>query len=155
MAQYLLGGVAAAMVLGILDGLLDKKSSAAGLLRLMGGLFLTFTLLQPLTKMDFSSIGDYIAAFGDEGESIAALGEDMAAEEMARIIKSKTEAYILDKAQAFGLNLQVEVTVSEEETPVPMGVRLAGNVSPYAKWQLQNMMEEDLGIGEEQQIWTG
>lgn len=154
-ARYLLSVITAAMIIGILDGILDKKSAASGLLRLIGGLFLTFTLLQPLTKMNFIDITDYIAAFGENAETISALGEDLAEEEKARIIKAKTEAYILDKAQGYGLTLDVEVTLSEESMAIPVGVRLAGAVSPYARWQLQKMMEEDLGIGREDQIWTG
>ena len=78
----------------------------------------------------------------------------MTKEAIAAGIKSRTQAYILDKAMALELQLQVEVVLSEDEIPVPEEVRLAGKASPYAKARLQQIIKEDLGIDKEHLIWT-
>jgi hypothetical protein len=60
----------------------------------------------------------------------------------------------LDKAQALNTALEVEVTLSDDEIPIPVKVRLSGKVSPYAKGRLQQIISEELGIERENQIWT-
>ena len=65
---------------------------------------------------------------------------------MTEIIKQRTQAYILDKAQALNTVLEVEVTLSDDDIPVPLKVRLKGKISPYAKGRLQATIAEDLGI---------
>ena len=72
---------------------------------------------------------------------------------MADIIKAETEAYILDKASQLNVELSVEVTIDEEN--IPTAVTLSGEVSPYARRQLQEIIESDLGIAKENQRWTG
>jgi hypothetical protein len=37
--------------------------------------------------------------------------------------------------------------------PVPEYVRISGNVAPYAKQQLINIIARELGVAEENQIW--
>ena len=59
----------------------------------------------------------------------------------------------MDKAHSLGADIQVEVMLSNEQYPVPKQVRLKGDVAPYARTQLIKFLEE-LGISEENQIWT-
>lgn len=70
------------------------------------------------------------------------------------IIKVEAEAYILDKAAAMNVSLEVSVTV-EGDPPVPAAAQLSGEVSPYAKQQLEKILWEDLGISKEYLEWTG
>ena len=67
----------------------------------------------------------------------------------------RTESYILEKAKALNCDLQVEVILSSDATPVPEQVRISGSISPYAKQAISTMLTEDLGIDREAQIWTG
>ena len=69
------------------------------------------------------------------------------------IIKEKTEAYILEKAESLGLDISVEINFGEADSMVPTEVRISGPVSPYAKDQLSKTISTDLGIPEERQIW--
>lgn len=151
--RYILSVTAAAMVLGILNSLLEKKGSAASLFRLIGGLFLTFTIIQPMAGFEIADIAAFAEDFYAAGEAAAASGEWIASEERAAIIKEEIQAYILDKAEACGAALTVEVSLDDDS--LPAAVRLAGNISPYAKTQLQNTIEADLGISKENQLWTG
>ena len=73
---------------------------------------------------------------------------------LAQFIKERTQSYILDKAQSLNAVLDVEVTLSDDEIPVPVKVCITGKVSPYARGRLENLIIEDLGIEKENQIWT-
>ena len=153
--SYVISVVAAALIVGIITGLQHKKDTSTVLIKMIGGLFLAFTVIRPIVSLDIGNIRAYIAAFSESGDEVVAEGEKLASEAYCSYIKSETEAYILDKADAFGAELSVEVTLDDGETPVPVGARIEGNVSPYAKACLREMMEEDLGIMEENQIWIG
>ena len=79
----------------------------------------------------------------------------MADDALRQIIKTETEAYILDKAAQFDLQLDVQVALTDDVMPVPESVQLTGSVSPYVKSRLQILISNDLGIPKEQQLWTG
>lgn len=152
--QYLLTIVAAAIVCSVVTNIVGKNGANAAVVKLLTGLFLAVTVISPWTKMqiiDFSAYADGLSA---QAEDAAAYGESIANEEMSAIIKSRTEAYILDKAASLGLDLTVEVTVSGSNPPQPYTVTIHGAAAPYAKQQLQNMIANDLGIPEENQLWT-
>lgn len=122
--------------------------------KLIAGLFLTFTVISPVANISFESISDFASGYSYAGAQAAAAGESLTKETIAASIKARTEAYILDKATTFDVELKVEVTLSDEDIPYPQDVRLSGKVSPYAKAQLQAIIAEDLGIEKERQIWT-
>ncbi len=152
--QYVISVTAAALICGILTGLV-KKGAAGELIRMLCGLMLAFTVLYPISGLDLESLTLDLLPSAREGESLAAQGEKITRQSMADIIKSDTEAYILDKAAALEVNLTAEVSLSEDDVPVPVGVILSGAVSPYARSQLTNVIERDLGIPKEKQLWTG
>ena len=60
----------------------------------------------------------------------------------------------LDEAKALDCDLSVEVILSDDDIPVPKQVRLAGEISPYARQTLTNFMVQQLGIEREEMIWT-
>lgn len=151
--QYVLSIGAAAMVVGILTSLIPEKNTGGVIVRLMGGLFLLFTVMRPMVDWNMTDIREYFAAFSVNGEEAAMEGEMMAMDSYCSYIKTETEAYILDKADAFGAALSVEVSL--KDSGIPDSVRIFGNVSPYAKGCLQNMIAEELGISKERQQWIG
>ena len=76
-------------------------------------------------------------------------------EALAAIIKSKTEAYILDKAQELGLDVSADVTVEMKSAyPYPAFVQITGAFTPQQQEALTRYIEENLAIGKEQQVWT-
>ena len=74
----------------------------------------------------------------------------MAAEEMEKIIKAKTEAYILDKAKNIGAEISAEISLNDL---VPTGITVVGNLSPYARSSLAAIITHELNIPPEAQIW--
>lgn len=150
---YLLGVIAAAIVCGIVTRILGDKGTQGAMAKLIAGLFLAFTVIRPVADLSIGSVADLTDQYSAAGADAAAEGERMTREALALSIKSQTEAYILDKAEALNVTLTVEVTLSEEDIPTPASVCLTGKVSPYAKQRLQTVIADDIGIDKEHQTW--
>ena len=71
--------------------------------------------------------------------------------ELASVIASRTEAYILDKAARLGLSLtvRVETETGAEGVPLPWAAEVSGPRSE----ELAAYMERELGIPRERQVW--
>ena len=68
-------------------------------------------------------------------------------------IKTKSEAYILDKATEMGADVNIDVVLSDDQLPVPAGITVCGAVSPYVKAKLSACIRDELGIAEDEQVW--
>ena len=116
---------------------------------------MAFVVISPLKQI---RLGDYIGFYDSflyDAQAASAIGEQQTEDALADIIKQRSEAYILDKAQAMGVNLDVEITLSRDDLPVPVSARIGGTVSPFIKLRLQRLLTEELGIAKENQLWTG
>ena len=154
LGKYILSVTSAAILYSILQSLLDKKRSAFILLRLLGGLFLAVTVLAPIAEFDFDMIFDIPWDYTVIGSSFAEQGRQITEDRFSELIKTRCEAYILDKAMSYQTPMQVEITLSQDENPVPVAVYLQGNISPYAKKEMQDWLQRDMGIPKENQVWT-
>lgn len=153
LGRSVLSVVTAAVIVGILASLTHEKNGVGVLIRMICGLFLALHLISPFTQLDFDVIASFTENFSAEGDLVAAGGTEMASEARRTIIIEQTQAYILDKAEHLGAALEVEVNLTQEEIPVIDSVRLQGSISPYAKIKMQQMMEADLDVPKERQIW--
>ena len=122
---------------------------------MVSGLFLCIIAVSPMADQDLSYLTDFVETFEESAQTAAAVGTSMADDALRQIIKTETEAYILDKAAQFDLQLDVQVALTDDVMPVPESVQLTGSVSPYVKSRLQILISNDLGIPKEQQLWTG
>ena len=150
---YLLSVIAAAVICSLVTAIPGKAGSISSILKLMMGIFMAVTVLSPFVSFRLPNIQSYMDAFHADASDAVEAGQHLADSEMRQLIKDRVEAYILDKATAYGVDLTVEVSLTNDGVPVPCGVKLSGAVSPYAKLQLMKMLSEDLGIGKENQIW--
>ena len=150
---YVLSVISAAIITAIISSFFNGKNAISGIIKLVAGLFLTFVIISPLTKLDFTTVNDYLEEFTLEGVEAASVGENIAKEAEGEIITGRVQAYILDKAKSYGAQLDVEVVLDQNNIPVL--VKLGGNISPFAKAQVAAIITEDLGISKEQQIWIG
>ncbi len=153
--QYLLRLICAALVCGMATGLLGKKGALGATVKLITGIFMILTLVSPFLNFRIGDLSDYLENISTGGNGLVADGQRDAAAALEKIIKEKTEAYILDKAKSFGAELTVEVRLEGSELPVPCGVTLHGSISPYGKRQLSTLIAGELGIAMEEQTWTG
>lgn len=151
---YLIQITAAALVCAVINSLMEKKGSVSAILRMMCGIFMTVTLLNPILEIRLSDLPDYFLTYSDEADQLVAMGQENTKNELAEIIKEQVEAYILDEAGSVGAEIEVDVELSGEDIPTPCGVRIVGNVSPYGKKRLQQIIKEELGIPMEAQLWV-
>ena len=150
--EYVLGILAAAMICGIVL-CFAEKSKEGPLLKLICGLVLTFSLVEPILNVrsgDWESLGiDFQADAKEAAEEGKALGEN----KVRMLIKQETEAYIMDKARDMDLHIRVEVILSDQALPTPEAVTITGTLPPYGKAKLSRMLQEELGIPRENQTW--
>lgn len=150
--QYVLRLIIGALVCGILMGMV-QKGTGEKLLRFLSGIFLTVTLLAPLT-MDGTHLQlHHFRDLLDQGNDQAAAGREMARQELRQRISAELEAYILDKAGQWDTELAVTVILSEDCLPV--GAQITGNLPESQKEMLTRILTEDLGIPKENQLWIG
>ena len=152
---YLISITAASIVCGIVNALVGKKGAVSSVLKLLTGLFLALTVIRPAIHFSISQIDLYIAGINAEADAAVADGGIMVSQELAAIIKEEMQAYILDKAASLGVDLEVDVILSDATPPLPEGVLLTGAISPYAKAQISELITDDLGIPKEAQQWSG
>lgn len=152
--QYIISVVAASVLCGILTGILHN-GTAKELIKLLCGAFLAITLLRPVLDLKKIDLSDLLLSCVPDASQTVALGESHSREALCGIIKAETEAYILDKAEELGLSLEVEVALSDGDTPVPASVRLSGDAAPAARQQLETVLTKELGIQKENQLWIG
>ena len=153
--EYILTVGIAALIVGILTGLLDEKSSIGVIVRMICGLFLAVTVIKPVVNLNLEAALAYLDTFDTSGAGAAAYGDSLREEALRERIKQETEAYILDKAGLYQLDLIVEVTVADGDPPIPEAVRIKGNASVYARGKMREIMETELGIPKERQQWIG
>lgn len=153
MGKYLLSVVGAALLCGIVTNLLGEKGAMGAAVKLLAGIYMTLTIITPwgdLRLDELSQLKDQITA---DGERITLSGQNATRDAMAESIIANTRTYILDKAETFGAELTVEVMLDDSTIPVPCGVRIRGSISPYNREKLSSIIQRDLGIPTEAQIW--
>lgn len=149
-AKYVLSLCAAALVSGILMDL-NREGLPGQVMKVLCGLFLMLTALGPLGKLSLPDVGDWAAKWQEEAGEAVAEGERYAAQNRRTGITDGLRAYILDKAAAMGLEVQVRVTLSQEELPTE--VELTGSPTPAQKRQLEEQIVGALGISKEAVRW--
>lgn len=151
--NYLISVIAAAIISGIATGIVGKKGTVGAITKLITGLFLIITVISPWSKLDIGWLSDYYSEYSIQAFDLITQGEAAAQDEITAIIKRQVEAYILDKASLLGMEIEVEVTMSETQPPTPESVTVIGAVAPYGKQRLEYILCNDLGIAKENQFW--
>ena len=151
--NYLLQILSAAIICSVITHWIPIKGSCGQIIKMLAGIFMTVTMLSPLIHINIQDADGYFGYFHDDAQAAVSNGLLLAKESTAAIIKEQTEAYILDKAAFWDMEISVEVTLNESDPPVPIAVDIHGNVSPYAKRQLTQWLEQEIGIEEGNQRW--
>jgi len=152
--EYLLSITVVALCCGVLSAVLGKKGLTGSTAKFLCGIVMLLAVVGPLLNLRIGDLQGTIKGLSQEADAVTAVGRENALKEYVGIIKERTAAYILDKAESLGAELTVEVTLSDDEPMVPCAVKLSGAISPYAKKVLSDTIAKDLGIQVEEQIWT-
>lgn len=152
-AQYVLSVVAVSILCGLIQVLAGKEGVHSGVVKMMTGVVLTVAVFSPVTKVEFTNLEDYIDTMESMRDTAVWDGELRADDSLRDIITEKTRTYIMDRAAELGATLQVEVSLNSEELPTPDTVTISGEISPYVKQQLTQIIQKELGIPKERQEW--
>ena len=150
--QYILSAAAGALICGIVTALC-QKSPYKKHVTMLCGLFMTFTMLRPLIGISIPELPD-LNAYISQAENAVEEGKRISLTAQKAIISQECETYILDKAKELQVDLAVNVTVDEREgEPVPVFAEMTGTIQSEIQHQLSTVIETDLGIQKENQLW--
>ena len=152
--KYLISLCAAALLCALVRALVPGGQMKK-LCSLLCGIFLMTAALSGISGWQLSDFAQELSKMQVAAEQARTGVEIRNREALCAIIKSKTEAYIWDKAQELDLSVSIEVTVeSGSGYPYPSGVQITGVFTPQQRKALEAYIEENLAIGKERQIWT-
>ncbi len=146
-------GVICGIALVITPGGRVKKA-----LTILCGAAMCVAFISPLAGIDLNSYSETLAGFKLEAESFAAQGESYSKNLNRTIIEDECEAYILDKAENLGVQLdEVEVLAvwSDEGYWYPSEAAITGSVSQDQRERMSSCIEAELGISRDNQQWSG
>lgn len=150
--EWLLGMCAAAMAVTLADCLIPE-GAVKKIGRMIGGLVLMITALQPLAELDYVSISQAWANYRMESAGYSEVLESENIQLIKIIMEEQAGAYIQDKAAELGIDCTVQVTcqVSEDGTPYPAQAVIQGDLTQGQQEQLQQLIEGDLAIPADEQ----
>lgn len=151
--QYLLSIVTAGIISAVLVKIAGEKGLLSSSIKLLAGLFMSITVISPIVKLQITEFSNYLDGIEFDVQEIVEDGVLTANTEKSAIIIQETETYILDKAASLSASIEAQVTLSDSDVPYPYSVTLSGDISPFGRQQLQNIIADDLGIPEERQLW--
>jgi len=151
MEQWLMGMACASLVL-VVSGALVKSGGGQKVCKLAGSLLLLLVTVGPILRLDqqdWERILQWDTQVMEEAKQGLEERNNLMYES---IIEEETEAYILDKADALGVECQVEVVVQwEDEIPQPWSACVTGTWTQAQQEALAGVLEEDLGIPRQRQ----
>lgn len=152
MSQYVIRIVCCALICGALASI-SQGSSGVG--RMVYSLFLAFMVISPLKELELDEMMELPQVLYREGERIRDEANQNTGNEIQKVIKEELESYILVKADAMGVELCVDKIELDEKTMLPVKVCLSGSADADERQLLAAFLTQELGVGEEGQIWNG
>ena len=152
--QYIIGVVAAALLCGIVSCLVHEKTAVGASVKFISGLLMVLAVMKPWTNLSADLLTDWKDSISADGKEFASAGQKNAKDAYMASIKHQLETYIQDEARSLGADITAEVTLAEDDVPVPSRVVLFGDISPSGKQKMTSLITERLGISREEQIWT-
>lgn len=152
--SWLLTVIGASLICALADALMPQ-GPVRRVGRLVCGLVLLGAILSPLARLDLPGgqrwLEDYLASLEDRETELA----ETVNSQMKVIIEQEYAAYIVDKAARLGLicGLRVECALSEEGLYLPARVRVSGGLTEKERAQVAQMIEEDLGVPQSEQLY--
>lgn len=149
---YLLSLITLALLCGILRELVISET-ARELIRLVCGLCMVLTLLRPFSGLSWEIPQWNPEIHREQAKEYVSDGRLASESAFKELIKAETEAYILDRAGQLEAQITVSIRVNAEN--IPDQAVLHGDLSQEQKEKLTHLLETDLGLTKEQQIWSG
>ena len=152
--QYIFSVIGAALFISICKSILPKNNVVGSVSKLICGVLLTTVIVAPLKDIHFYDLSTFYSSIQTDAADLVNEGTETARVNLSEGIKERTTTYICDKASAIGLSLEIDVFLNNEDIPKPKEIHIAGDVSPFAKKQLMEIIHNDLDIAEENIKWS-
>ena len=123
--SYLTAVVAVSMI-AVLASALAHGSRMERVVRFAAGLLALLVCVTPLLRLDARTLTD---------------------------VRENTERTIEKQAEALGMLVRADVTLTEEEYPQPWSATLTGTLDPEQVRALSEFLSQSLGIPTERQTW--
>ena len=144
--SYLTAVVAVSMI-AVLASALSHGSRMERVVRFAAGLLALLVCVTPLLRLD-------VLEQAERALDYDASGTDRTRQDMLRdLIRENTERTIEKQAEALGMLVRADVTLTEEEYPQPWSATLTGTLDPEQVRALSEFLSQSLGIPTERQTW--
>lgn len=155
MRQYFLS-VCAAAILCYLWQTLAVNGSGKKRAWLIGSLILILAVLSPLIVLDGTDLLESFSAYETETDNLQTEAANQTRQTMEAIISEGCTEYILDQAEKLeDVSLQVSFTFTlKDGIPTPTGAQISGACTFGTQQILKKILEQDLGIPVERQVWN-
>ena len=151
--QYLLSLICITVICAVLPEFFTQGSSIRKLVKFAAGILTMLVAMTPLLGNQFPQMDSWKGISVIDADYAAQMGQMKADAMLHGIIMERLQTYICDKAASMGVDLSVEVALSDATPPEPHTVILTGPVSPYAKEKLSDVLMSELAITEDQLLW--
>lgn len=151
---YILSVISTAILCAVAINLVPAQKETKKLITTVAGLVLLVAAINPITQIPLMNLDSWFEDQFTEADEIVKHGQQYTHQALKESISGQVKAYIEDKAAALGADIKVELALSEDALPIPIGVCIQGDISPYVKSQLKYILETDLGIAGENQKWS-
>lgn len=148
--QYLFSVICIVVICGLLELLFTGAERS--IVKFVTGLMVMIVAISPILRGEILLEADWDGILIDQQRAVND-GEAAAQNVLSAYIKEDAETYILGKARELGADILVDVELDNASLPTLSSVTVKGMVSPYAKRQLMDCIEQDLGIDGDQQRW--
>ena len=151
-ARYLMTLVCGGILVSLVLAIGGNSGSGAHIRKMLCGMFMALIAISPLRSFDFSDLDNPWHDYSAMAQSASSSGISQATDTMISIISEQSEAYILDKAEALGVSVNVDIEVDRESFQ-PVFATITGRVTPYEKEMISGFLTEDLLIERSAQQW--
>lgn len=151
--EYLFGIVGVCLIASAAKQLLGVCKGYRSLGNTVIGIFIVFSILSPVVSANWHEENILSIDLQTDFDRIAQDADIYRQQAMRQSITDRTKAYIWTKAQELSLDIDLEITLNEAYPYAPSKICIMGAVSPYAKAQLSNYLEDEIGIPKEAQTW--
>ncbi len=151
-AKYMMTLVCGGIFVSIILSIGGNSGAGEKIRKMLCGMFMALIAISPLRWVDFTDLEYPLKDYTAMAQSASDAGFTQAKDTMIGIISERSAAYILDKAEAMGVTVDVDVRV-DPETFQPVFATVTGSVSPYEKELLSGFLRDDLLIERIAQQW--
>ena len=151
--EYALSIIVCVLFCGIVSSLVSG-SGKKKVMDLICGAVLAAAVLRPVSgvKIQEFDFQNFISDYRNLAQNYVSMGELTAQEEQERYIKAACSEYISNRASAHGADVTAEIYL--DEALVPVRAEITGYSAPELENELIRMLELDLGITKENQVWN-